>query len=131
MNLELRREPSTADCTFGKLYIDNVYACETLEDVVREVKIKGETAIPAGRYRIIVNHSQRFGKDMPLLLNVAGFDGIRIHSGNVAADTEGCILVGTARSDVAVLNSRVAFTELFQDILDALNAGEQVWIDVA
>jgi len=130
MNLELKREPSTADCTFGKLYVDGVYQCETLEDVVREVKIKGETAIPAGRYRIIVNHSQRFGKDMPLLLNVPGFEGIRIHSGNIAADTEGCILVGTTRSDVGILNSRVAFNELFQDMLDALNVGEQIWIEI-
>ena len=139
MNLELRREPSTENGTFGKLYIDNVFACYSLEDEVREVegkpvakwKIKGETAIPKGRYQIIINHSNRFKRELPLLLKVPGFEGVRFHSGNTEADTEGCILVGTERNATAVLNSRVAFNELMGDIQEALDHGEQVWISIA
>ena len=133
MNLELKRDETQDNHkTFGKLYAEGVLECETLEDPVREIdapvtnwKVKGDTAIPRGRYRIIINHSNRFNRDLPLLLNVPGFEGIRIHSGNFTSDTEGCILVGTARSDVGVLNSRIAFNELFDDLSEALNACAQ------
>jgi hypothetical protein len=139
MNLELKRDVKQGSRrTFGQLYVEGVLECETLEDPVREIegeavmnwKVKGDTAIPRGRYRVIINRSQRFGRDLPLLLNVQGFDGVRIHSGNTEEDTEGCILVGTERSSLGVLGSRVAFSELFQDIRDALNGGEQVWITI-
>lgn len=139
MNIELKREPSTDSGTFGKLYVDGMFSCHSLEDETREVegqpvaqwKIKGETAIPKGRYKVIINHSNRFKRELPLLLKVPGFDGIRIHPGNTEADTEGCILVGTERNATAVLNSRVAFNDLMGDIQDALTNGEEVWIDVA
>lgn len=139
MELELRRDDFNTACTIGKLYADGIYACESLEDRVREVdgqpvaswKIKGETAIPRGRYRVVVNHSQRFGRELPQLLEVPGFEGIRIHPGNTAANTEGCILVGTERGPDSVLHSRDAFAELFTDIQGALAGGEQVWITVA
>jgi hypothetical protein len=131
MEIELKREPSGPACTFGKLYVDGVYQAESLEDVVREVKIKGETAIPAGRYRVIVNHSQRFGRELPLLLKVEGFEGVRIHPGNTAANTSGCILVGTERGPDSVLHSRDAFNELFVEIQAAIAGGEEVWISVA
>ena len=141
MNLELKRDSGESPIhgTFGKLFADGVYACETLEDPVREIegapvtnwKIKGDTAIPRGKYRLILNNSQRFRRELPLLLSVPGWDGIRIHPGNTAEDTEGCILVGTKRSNVGVLHSRDAFNDLFQDIQEALAAGEQVWIEVA
>ena len=125
--------------TFGQLFVDGAKQCETLEDPVREVegatvanwKEKGDTAIPRGRYRVIVNHSNRFKRDLPLLLAVPGFEGIRIHPGNTESDTEGCILVGTKRAATSILESRVAFNELFADIQEALTNGEQVWIEVA
>lgn len=138
MNLSLKRESSTESGTFGKLYIDNIFACYSLEDEVREVegkpitewKIKGETAIPKGRYRIIINYSNRFKRDLPLLLKVSGFEGIRIHAGNTEVDTEGCILVGTEKNDKQLLNSRLAFNELMGDIQDALDHSEEVWIEI-
>jgi hypothetical protein len=113
MELTLIREPSTAHSTPGKLLVDGVFECFTLEDVVRPKKIPGETAIPAGTYKVIVNMSNRFKRLLPLLLNVPGFEGVRIHTGNTDKDTEGCILVGTTRSLDFVGNSRVAFGSLF------------------
>jgi len=91
----------------------------SLEDVVRDVKIKGETAIPYGTYEVITNYSMRFKKVMPLLLNVPGFDGIRIHSGNTKADTEGCILLGYDKLPDRIGNSRAAF----EDFMPILQAG--------
>jgi len=138
MNLELQRRPSLAHCTIGDLSVDGVAQCFTLEDVVREKlgepvsawKIAGETAIPAGRYRITVTHSQRFNRDLPLLNDVPGFLGVRIHPGNTDADTEGCILVGSGVEGEAITESRLAFGVLFEKIRDAVNRGEEAWIDV-
>lgn len=139
MELEVKRDDAQPQHhTFGQLYVDGAKQCETLEDPVREVegatvenwKIKGDTAIPRGRYRVIVNHSNRFNRDLPLLLAVPGFEGIRIHAGNTDKDTEGCILVGTKRGPTSILESRIAFNELFDDIKEALANGEQVWITV-
>ena len=95
MTLILQRTHEVGDTTFGKLYLnDMTFLNYTLEDKVREIKIKHQTTIPAGTYEIIINKSERFKQMMPLLLNVPGFDGIRIHKGNSAIDTSGCILVG-------------------------------------
>jgi len=139
MLLEVKREPCARDCTLGSLYVDGEFQCFTLEDVVREVpeeaveswKIPGETAIPSGTYEVILNMSARFGKLLPLLLNVPGFQGVRIHSGNVAADTEGCILVGASKTDVAVLESRAAFQPLFDKIQAAIARHEAVHIRIS
>jgi hypothetical protein len=138
VNLELRRRPSSTHATIGELFEADALQCFTLEDVVRERpgvpvgewKIPGKTAIPAGRYKITVTHSQRFGRDLPLLNAVPGFLGVRIHPGNTAADTEGCILVGTQMAGEAIVESRKAFEELFADIRGALDSGEEVWITV-
>ena len=93
MLIEVIRTTCGAHCTLGKMYIDGVDMCYTLEDVVREEKVYGETAIPAGRYRVDVTYSNRFQCDMPLVLDVPNFEGIRIHPGNTDKDTHGCILV--------------------------------------
>lgn len=138
MEIEIRRTPSTVYGTFGKLFIDNVYACETLEDVVTERdgvpvaewKVAGESAIPKGRYRVTISHSPRFKRELPLLSAVPGFSGVRIHAGNTDKDTEGCILVGVAQDGQRLSQSRVAFDELFRDIREAIDNGEQVWITV-
>ncbi len=113
MELKLVRDPSTERCTLGSLYVDDVWECFSLEDVVRDTKIFGETAIPAGTYTVDITHSNHFGKDLPLLENVPNYEGVRIHSGNTAADTEGCILVGVGKGVDSVTQSRVAFDKLF------------------
>jgi len=129
MNILLKRTYKGNDYTIGKLYIDGVYFCDTLEDAVRPVKIKHETAIPEGTYQVVITMSARFKKLMPLLLNVPNFDGIRIHSGNTKEDTSGCLLVGENKERGKVINSRLTFVKLFALIQDALRVGE-VWIKV-
>lgn len=137
MKLRLVRSQSLAHCTLGTLYVDDSEQCYTCEDVVRETeapvkdwKIPGETAIPRGTYEVIINHSQRFGRDLPLLLNVPGFVGVRIHPGNTAEDTEGCILVGERIGGEAVLESRKAFTELMLLLQDAVAGGEKIHLEI-
>ena len=130
MNITLQREPSNTQSTIGELDIDGVFECFTCEDVVRPVKIKGETAIPAGRYQVVVTMSNRFKRDLPLLLNVPGFEGVRIHTGNTAADTEGCILVGQELGDRSVLNSKAAFAHLFPKIQAALQNDGECWLTI-
>ena len=95
MKMYLIRSVYSGECTIGDLLINHNVFCHTLEDTVRESsaeKVSGATAIPAGVYRIILSQSRRFGRIMPELLDVPGFAGIRIHGGNTAADTHGCIL---------------------------------------
>ena len=96
--------------TIGKLYIDNQYFCDTLEDVVRKngEKVYGKTAIPSGLYRVKKTFSPRFKKVLPEILEVPGFSGVRIHSGNTAADTEGCLLLGLNKEKGKVLYSKDA-----------------------
>lgn len=130
MKLTIIRKPSSASCTQGELWLDGVHECYTLEDVVRPVKVAGITAIPAGTYRVTVTMSARFGRLLPLLADVPGFSGVRIHPGNTAADTEGCILVGDAPAPDFLGRSRVAFDRLFAKINTASIAGEQVSIEV-
>jgi hypothetical protein len=97
---------------------------------VRPVKIAGRTAIPAGRYEVIINFSQRFGRPLPLLLNVPDFEGVRIHPGNTPANTEGCILVGETKSENFIGQSRVAFDQLFEK-LKAASATEKIFVEIA
>ena len=140
MELILRRRPSNDTCTIGELYEGAKFLCFTLEDVVREQegvpvkvwKIKDSTAIPRGRYRITITHSPAFNKPLPLLNDVPGYSGIRIHPGNSAADTSGCILVGVGvhLGDKGLHESRVAFKKVYDLIDEALFKGDDVWIDV-
>lgn len=94
MLIEVNRKIKLNDCQIGEMLIDGVHFAYTLEDVTRDVKIYGETAIPAGEYDVIVDYSNHFAKELPHILNVKGFDGVRIHGGNSAKDTLGCILIG-------------------------------------
>jgi hypothetical protein len=132
MELLLIRDQCGEQCTEGQLSVDGAFECFVLEDVVRGAgeKIPGDTAIPAGRYQVIINHSNRFKRDLPLLLNVPNFEGVRIHPGNTAADTEGCILVGRKRVPGAIQESRLAFEPLFAKIEGAIAAGETVTIEI-
>ncbi len=97
MQLQLIRKVFTDQSTIGELFVNGAFECFTLEDKVRPVKIKRETAIPAGTYEVAVTFSNKFQKFLPLLLDVPNFDGIRIHTGNTAKDTLGCILVGQGK----------------------------------
>lgn len=114
MIIEIKRLHKTNTSTIGELLIDGIWECFTLEDVERDVKIKGETAIPKGKYNVIINQSNRFKRLLPLLLNVPNFEGVRIHAGNTNHDTEGCILVGKTRSNNFIGQSRKAFDYLFK-----------------
>ena len=134
MELKLLRKYCKPSYTIGQLYIEDKYFCDTLEDTVRDLvtekKVKGRTAIPAGRYRVVLNWSPRFGKPLPLLLDVPHFDGIRIHAGNTAKDTEGCILVGRNTQPGTVTESKATMTDLMQVLTSANNRGEDIWITV-
>lgn len=129
MQIQVFRQPSSARSTLGEMHIDGQFECFTLEDVVRPVKIKGMTAIPAGSYEVIVSFSARFKRLLPLLLNVPEFDGIRIHAGNTDADTEGCLLVGQTQSPDFIGKSRPAFDQLFAKLQDAA-AREKIFIEI-
>ena len=130
MKLTLKRIALRDTYTIGKLYIDDVYFCDTLEDKVRdlnkngifdnnEYKVKGKTAIPYGEYEVIWSYSPRFKRYTPRLLNVNSFAGVLIHSGNTSEDTEGCILVGQNKQVGKVLNSRQTVNKLYPIIKNA------------
>lgn len=138
MKLLLERDVFNPEFTLGKLHVLNIRQFYTCEDAMREVKgkpvadwkIRAQTAIPVGNYKVIINWSNRFKKHLPLLLDVPGFTGIRIHSGNHKDHTEGCILVGTGRTMDGVSNSRYAMNILQKAIEEAIKRGENVTIEV-
>lgn len=144
MEILVSRIHATDDSAIGEVRIDgdSTRSCWSLEDKIREVygqpvedwKVPGETAIPVGRYKLISNYSQRFKRMLPLLLDVPGFTGVRIHPGNTEEDTEGCLLVGDklAEDGGSILGgtSRPAFDRLFTEIQAALGGGEEVWVTV-
>jgi hypothetical protein len=138
MQMKLVRKLGNAGFTEGRLYIDGVFECFTVEDADRHlekggVKIQNQTAIPKGIYEVVITMSNRFRKLMPLLKNVPGFSGVRIHSGNKSADTEGCIIVGAVNGsmdDDFIGSSKVAMERLYPKISSALNAGQKVTLEI-
>lgn len=132
MQMRLIRTDCTDASTIGELFIDGEFQCYTLEDVVRPDgdKIKGKTAIPTGEYEVRITYSNRFKREMPLLLDVPMFEGIRIHPGNTAADTEGCILVGRVKGSDRIGESKAAYAELLERLEQALSGGDTVTISV-
>jgi hypothetical protein len=131
MNILIHRKYFSHSNTIGELFINDKWECFTLEDTVREgEKIPGKTAIPKGKYAVVIDMSVRFKRLMPHVLDVPGFSGIRIHSGNTDADTEGCILVGQTHGVSSLGDSRLAFAALFEKIKDALGKGETVNLEV-
>jgi hypothetical protein len=136
MNLTLVRDIFTDTSTTGSLFVDNAFECFTLEDRDRKledggVKVYGRTAIPRGHYKIALDWSPKYGRDMPHILDVPGFQGIRIHSGNKADDTEGCLLVGQERTENYIRNSKLAFDALLMKLNLAWAKGEEAWITVS
>jgi hypothetical protein len=131
MELIINRRVFTGDSTIGEFLVDGQFFCYVLEDIVREsgVKIAGKTAIPEGRYRVIIDQSARFGRAMPHILDVPGFEGIRIHAGNTAKDTEGCPLLGFVKGVDFVGQSKLAFNEFFDKLYMALR-DQECWITV-
>ena len=141
MKLKLIRTDKTEISTIGELFIDDKFECFILEDkdrglkqsdpisVIEQNKVFGKTAIPKGTYDVVISWSNRFKTYLPLIINVPGFEGIRIHPGNKAEDTEGCQLPGAARTKDMVLNSRVAFKRLFTK-LKAVEKTEKITIEI-
>lgn len=134
MELTLTRRFKGDTYTIGTLYINGVRYCDTLEDRVRDMprepKIAGKTAVPPGRYKVIVTMSPRFGRELPRLVDVPYFDGILIHRGNTHEDTAGCILVGENKIKGKVVNSTPYEIELTGRIKAAIGRGEEVVITV-
>lgn len=148
MEITIDRRYKKDDYTISRVFVDGerwgdgkAY-CNALEDTdrglfqgmaEREVmkrKIKGKTAIPSGMYNVRLTYSPRFRKILPLVEGVQGFDGIRIHSGNTAADTEGCILLGENKTKGRVENSRYWCSRMQEKIAAALKRGEKVTLMV-
>jgi hypothetical protein len=132
LKLKVVRDTFTETSTIGKMLVNDEVFCDTLEDRVRHgVKVFGQTAIPEGTYDVIIAPSPAHdGRLMPRILNVPGFYGILIHSGNDADDTKGCILVGFGRRVDWILNSRTAYQKLYPIIDEALTHGNRVQIEV-
>ena len=137
--LILTRTDFTLKSTIGSLALDGQHLAYILEDRVRkagEPKVYGETAIGYGRYQVVITKSERFskaaGKDvfLPLLLDVPYFEGIRIHTGNYATDSEGCLIVGTGKTKDMVTDSRKAFTKVFTMLKEQLDAGDEIWLTI-
>jgi hypothetical protein len=129
MKLVVDRVQLDPDVTIGSLSVDGVFECWTLEDPVRAgPKIHGETAIPSGSYNIVITMSPRFKRDLPLICDVQGFSGVRIHPGNTTSDTEGCLLVGDVRLAKSIGKSRIAFNRLFAKLQDAQQRREKIEI---
>lgn len=144
MKLLLLRNRSSAVSTIGRLHINGNEFCFTCEDVVRPdgEKVAGKTAIPAGLYRVALTHSPRFSRILPLIYNTerdgacfvehagVSFSGVRIHPGNTAADTDGCILPGMGYQDDAVTQSVVAFNALMLRLEAAEKAGDAITLEI-
>ena len=151
MELILERIAKRKTYTIGRLYIRRQvmdeylpgtaddYLCDTLEPTWRDYangayKVKGRSAIPEGRYAVVISYSPKFKAWLPILLGGPEFNrkwqGIRIHAGNTSEDTEGCILVGKNREVGKVLDSRIWVHRLKQKIVEAKGRGETVWLTI-
>jgi hypothetical protein len=148
MDIVLKRDTFTKKSTIGTLSINGVFECYILEDVdrglkdtmsldeINKIKVHGETAIPYGVYKVVVTKSMRFsamkGHDvyLPLLLNVKGFEGIRIHCGNKPEDTEGCQLTGRIVGKDTISESTLAFIQLNDKINLAIKQGQIVTYEI-
>lgn len=152
MKLKVDRRFKGDDYTIGSLYVDNVFFCDTLEDVDRELlksmpldeiktkKVQHKTAIPRGEYEVTLKvKSPKFSQKeqykfcdgyLPRLKDVPGFDGILIHIGNKPEHSSGCILVGDNKVKGQVINSTAIFKKLYEKLKKASDAGEKITIEI-
>lgn len=123
--ITVERTIFTDKSTIGELHVDGDLFCHTLEDTCRKkgVKIDGKTAIPMGRYEVVIDYSDHFKKEMPHLLDVPNFEGVRIHIGNIEADTRGCILLGMRHGVDIIYDSKTAYDKFFLLLKDRLAKG--------
>ena len=138
MTIYMVRDDCTEKRTLGTMTFPDGFICQTLEDPVRPagVKVMGDTAIPSGTFQVTITRSKRFQRMLPLLNNVPGFGGVRIHPGNGIGDTAGCVLVGTQRgtfsegADQTIVRSKEAMEQVQRRIAAALANTEQVYLDI-
>lgn len=152
MELKVKRKAKRETYVIGDLSIDEVFFSNTLEDTdrgltsdmtdeqIKEIKQKGITAIPTGRYKVVMNvQSPKFSKYkqyefckgyLPRLVDVPGYEGVLIHIGNYPKDTDGCILVGKNTVKGAVMNSTATFKKLYDILKNADEAGEDIYITI-
>lgn len=153
MKIKIERKWKKSTYTIGRLYVNGVYFCNTLEDkdrglkstdslsIIKSKKVYGETAIPSGTYEIMMNvvspkyKAVKWIKDlcggkMPRLKGIPGFDGILIHTGNSALDSYGCILVGKNTIVGRLTKSKETFIELYKKMKDAYDNGEIITIEI-
>lgn len=138
MELKVIRQYRKSEYTIGKMYVNGQYFCDTVEDCDRGLtdemseeyikarKVYGKTAIPTGTYNVILSYSPKFKKTLPLIKDVKGFSGIRIHSGNTAEDSLGCILVGENKIKGGVINSRATMLRL----MEIMRKGDKISIEI-
>lgn len=137
MRLLLTRVFFLPDRTIGRLFIDDIYFCDTLEDKNRDInhngkfdneesKVYGETCIPFGEYEVKVTYSPKFKRELPILLDVPNFEGIRIHRGNYIKDTLGCILVGDINKDNNLINS----TKTENNLVSILKKEKEITLEI-
>jgi hypothetical protein len=134
MNITVFRVRFHETRTVGQLYIDGDLFCFTLEDKVREVKVQDETAIPEGKYRVVLENSPKFGPDTITLRDVPNFTKIRVHAGNTEHHTEGCLIVGYRLNDDGTIKfgtTRPAVRDLKTKIKEAIDSGQKVFITIA
>lgn len=142
MELLLKREWLNDECSIGELYINGVFECFTLEDKdrgltqsmplaqIQKTKVYGKTAIPIGRYPVVIQFSQAHQKELPTLRNVPDYGGVEMHCGNTDVDTLGCILVGQLRGQNSIQNSVKAFAAFYPKIETAFNNHESIFITI-
>lgn len=128
MKIKVDRIYKGESYTIGKMYLNGEYFCDTLEDAIRPVKIPNETAIPAGTYKVEVTYSPRFKRNLPLLVDVPNYTGIRIHEGSNKDHTSGCILVGFNTSKGILSDSRKVSDQL-TNLLESLS--EPIEIEIS
>lgn len=138
MIIEVRRDTFLPSCTLGEMFVDGRLYGQTLEDKDRYLetggtKIPKETAIPRGRYLVSLTYSPRFQKILPLLHDVPKFEGVRIHGGNTAEDTEGCILLGQYRDSktAKIYNCEAINLRLIGELEACQKRSEGIWIIIS
>ena len=141
MNLTLKRLNLTPNYTEGELYVNGVYFCKTLEDTNRDLnkngqfdnnekKVYGETCIPYGKYKVILSYSPKFKRELPEILEVLDFQGIRIHRGNKISDTLGCVLCGEKVKNGYLSNSTPYEIKLVELFKQAKSRNEESFIEI-